>query len=56
MKWRLVVGVLVVLPAVGWALYDHWIDHYRSATGSLCCGVSDCLAVQARLVADRGES
>ena len=54
MKW-LLLGALVVLLAVTWALHGPWMDRYRGATGSSCCGVADCIAVEAWLVADRGK-
>ena len=56
MKWLVLIGVLLALACLGWSRHGHWIDRYRSATGSSCCGVEDCAPAQARLVADQGES
>jgi hypothetical protein len=54
MRCMLLVGALLVLPALLWATHGHWIDHYRSASGTLCCGMQDSVTVNARLVEDRG--
>ena len=54
MKYTLLVGALLGLPALLWAMHGHWIDHYRNAKGNLCCGKTDCVIVEARLVEDRG--
>jgi hypothetical protein len=51
-----VAAGLLALPMLLWANHGHWIDRYRSANGSLCCGVRDCVEVTARLVEDRGRT
>jgi hypothetical protein len=56
MKRMLFVGVRLALPTLLWAKHGHWIDHYRSAGGGACCGVRDCVTVEARLVEDRGRT
>jgi hypothetical protein len=56
MRYMVLVGVLLALPALLWANHGHWMDHYRSAGGSSCCGERDCLRVEARLVEDRGRT
>jgi hypothetical protein len=56
MRRMLLVGTLLALPALLWANHGHWIDHYRNASGSYCCGVRDCVTVEARLVEDRGRT
>jgi hypothetical protein len=53
-KYTMLLGILLCLPVLLWASHSHWIDHYRSANGSLCCGRADCVTVEARLVEDRG--
>ena len=35
MRRRLLLAVLLALPAFLWANHGHWTDHYRSANGSL---------------------
>jgi hypothetical protein len=53
--WCLVLGgALVALPVLLWARHGHWIDQYRNAGGTLCCGEWDCVPVTARLVEDQG--
>ena len=54
MKYLWLLGALLGLPALLWAMHGHWLDHYHSASGSLCCGREDCVVVYARLVEERG--
>jgi hypothetical protein len=54
MKYLWLLGILLGLPALLWAMHGHWLDHYQSANGSLCCGRGDCVTVNARLVEERG--
>jgi hypothetical protein len=56
MRRMVLVGALLALPALLWANHGHWIDHYRNASGGSCCGVRDCVTVEARLVEDRGRT
>ena len=55
-KSAFLLGVLLGLPALLWAMHGHWIDHYRNARGASCCGIRDCVTVEARLVEDRGKT
>ena len=56
MKRLALTAGLLALSMLLWANHGHWIDRYRSANGSLCCGVRDCVEVTARLVEDRGRT
>lgn len=52
MRWVLFLSLCV---GIGWgaasfASHGHWIDHYRSAANSLCCGERDCQPASIRIL------
>jgi len=54
MRRMLLLEALLALPALRWAKHGHGIDHDRGASGASCCGVWDCMQVEARLVEEWG--
>lgn len=43
LKLSFILIILALSAVVVFAAHGHWIDHYTSASGMLCCGKQDCL-------------
>ena len=45
LAWLFGMGIILAS-----AQHGHWVDHYRTADGRLCCGETDCQPTHLRVI------